>query len=170
MCSLLEYVGMGTLTLRSNVFAILNPINAKMLMMETMSVATLVFVIWENIAIQVCRGQRSISLHSQLANYSGTPLLQTFEMQTPRFNGWFAQVWITFLLTVIHYNHWNADTSLFSNRTGFPVPLVPGLYKLNSIMWPTHMPLKQDCPPPLLIQQLDIIIALVCVVVVLVSG
>ena len=45
MCSLLEYVGTGTLTLCSNVFAILNPINAKMLMIETMSVATLVLVI-----------------------------------------------------------------------------------------------------------------------------
>ena len=45
MCSLLEYIGMGTLTLRRNQFAILNPISAKILMMETMSVATLVLVI-----------------------------------------------------------------------------------------------------------------------------
>ena len=54
--------------------------------------------------------------------YSGTLLSQTFEMQTPRFNKYFAQVRITFPLTAIHYNPWNADTPLPHEVDGFYSP------------------------------------------------
>ena len=40
------------------------------------------------------------------------------------------------------------DTSLFRKVDRVAVPLVPGLYKIHSIMW-TLSGLAQDCPAPL---------------------
>ena len=73
---------------------------------------------------------RNMELYTCMHELLVTSLFQTCEMRTPCF----AQVQIVFLLTAVHYNPWSTDTLLLCKADRFSFPLIPGLYKMHSIM------------------------------------
>ena len=89
----------------------------------------LTIILWP--AVQLHFGQLSNPLWPNSRN----PLYLTSEMQTPCFNGYFAQVWIVFPYTVEYYNPWYGDTPLFYKVDRFFNLSSTWVYIIDSIMW-----------------------------------
>ena len=96
-----------------------------------------------------CIGVISYYMHHN-KEYSGTPLFRTSEMQTTRFNGYFAPAQIVFPLTAIHYNPWNADTPLFRKVDTFFGSFSTWTVQNSLDNADAHLPLTQGCPPLLI--------------------
>ena len=92
----------------------------------------------------------------QYSLYSETLVFRTSEMRTSRFNGRFALVQIEFPLTAIHYKPWNANNPQFCKADKF----LDIHWIIQTLTCLSHKFVCHSWP----IQQLDIIIALVCIV------